>query len=183
VVLGQATGLKYSDPDSLALRVGTAVLGHGFTGRLMGTVRDKEGLTYNIGAGISQDAIADGAWDISASFAPTLLDKGVASTRRELQKWWADGITETELADRKQGLVGGYFVGLSTSGGVAGAILVAIQRGYDLTWLDGYPEAIKALTRTQVNTAIKTHLDPAKMVLVEAGSVKAAGGNPPPAAH
>ena len=183
VVLGQATGLKYSDPDSMALRVGTAVLGHGFTGRLMGTVRDKEGLTYNIGAGMSQDAIADGAWDISASFAPALLDKGVASTRRELQKWWADGITDTELADRKQGLVGGYFVGLSTSGGVAGAILVAVQRGYDLTWLDKYPEAIKALTRTQVNTAIKTHLDPAKMVLVEAGSVKAAGGNPPPAAH
>ena len=183
VVLGQGTGLKYSDPDSLALRVGTAVLGHGFTGRLMGTVRDKEGLTYNIGAGMSQDAIADGAWDISASFAPALLDKGVASTRRELQKWWADGITDAELADRKQGLVGGYFVGLSTSGGVAGAILVAIQRGYDLTWLDGYPEAVKALTRTQVNTAIKTHLDPAKMVLVEAGSVKAAGGTPPPAAH
>jgi len=148
----------------------------------MGTVRDKEGLTYNIGAGVSQDAIADGAWDISASFAPALLDKGVASTRRELQKWWTDGITDTELADRKQGLVGGYFVGMSTTGGVAGAILVAIQRGYDLTWLDGYPEAIKALTRAQVNTAIKTHLDPAKMVLVEAGSVKPAGG-PPPAAH
>ena len=50
VILGQATGLRYRDPDSLALRIGTAILGRGFTGRLMGTVRDKEGLTYNIGA-------------------------------------------------------------------------------------------------------------------------------------
>jgi zinc protease len=174
VILGQATGLTYKDPDALALRVGTAVLGHGFTGRLMGTVRDKEGLTYSISAGLSQDSIADGAWDVSASFAPALLDKGIVSTRRELQKWWADGITDTELADRKQGLVGGYFVGLSTTGGVASTILISLQRGYDLSWLDGYPEAIKALTRAQVNNAIKTHLNPAAMVLVEAGSVKAA---------
>ena len=174
VILGQATGLRYKDPDALALRVGTAVLGHGFTGRLMGTVRDKEGLTYGIGAGLSQDSIVDGAWDVSASFAPALLDRGIASTRREVQKWWADGITDAELADRKQGLVGSYFVGLSTTGGVAGTILTTLQRGYDLTWLDGYPEAIKALTRAQVNNAIKTHLDPATMVLVEAGSVKTA---------
>ena len=31
VMIGQATGLRYRDPDALALRVGTAVLGRGFT--------------------------------------------------------------------------------------------------------------------------------------------------------
>jgi len=173
VILGQATGLKYRDPDTLALRVGTAILGRGFTGRLMGTVRDREGLTYNIGAAVSEDTIADGAWEISASFAPALLEKGVAATRRELLKWWSDGITDSELADRKQGLIGGYFVGLSNTAGLAGTIAVTLQRGYDLTWLDGYPEAVKALTRAQVDNAIKTHLDPATMVLVESGTLKA----------
>jgi zinc protease len=138
----------------------------------MGTVRDKEGLTYNIGAAVSEDTIADGAWDISASFAPGLLDKGVAATRRELQKWWSDGVTDGELANRKQGLIGGYFVGLSNTAGLAGAIVATVQRGYDLTWLDGYPEAVKALTRAEVNNAIKTHLDPSTMVLVEAGTLK-----------
>jgi len=171
IMLGQATGMQYRDPDALALRVGTAVLGRGFTGRLMGTVRDKEGLTYNIGAGMADDTITGGDWEISASFAPALLDKGIASTRRELDKWWADGITDTELADRKQGMIGGYFVGLSTTGGVANTILTAIQRGYDVSWLDRYPEAIKALTRAQINAAIKAHLNPHAMVLVKAGSV------------
>src|ERR1700761_3474692 len=91
MLLGQASGLRYSDPDNLALRVGTAILGRGFTGRLMGTVRDKEGLTYNIAASMGDDTLVDGSWDISASFAPQLLQKGVASTRRELMKWWKDG--------------------------------------------------------------------------------------------
>jgi len=176
VLLGQATGLRYRDPDSLALRVGSAILGRGFTGRLMGTVRDKEGLTYSIGAGMSDDSIVDGAWNISASFAPGLLPKGVASTRRVLEKWWNDGVTEQELATRKQGITGSYFVGLSTTGGLADTILLNTQRGYDLSWLDGYPIAVKALTTTQVNAAIKTRLNPSTMVLVEAGSVAAGSG-------
>ncbi|HEY0802420.1 MAG TPA: pitrilysin family protein [Steroidobacteraceae bacterium] len=174
MILGGASGLRYSDPDSLALRVGTAILGRGFTGRLMGTVRDKEGLTYNIGASMADDSIVDGVWEISASFAPPLLSKGVESTRRELLKWWKEGVTEQELAARKQGVVGSYLVGLSTTLGLAETILVNTQRGYDLSWLDGYPKAVKALTREQVNAAIKAHINPGAMVLVEAGGVPAA---------
>jgi len=174
MLLGQATGLRYIDPDTLALRVGTAIFGRGFTGRLMGTVRDKEGLTYNIGASVADDSIVDGVWQISASFAPALLSKGVESTRRELVKWWTDGVTDQELAARKQGAIGGYFVGMSTTSGLAETILINTQRGFDPTWLDAYPKAVKALTREQVNAAIKTHLNPGTMVLVEAGSLPAA---------
>jgi zinc protease len=173
LILGQATGLRYSDPDGLALHLGTAILGRGFTGRLMGTVRDREGLTYNIGASVRDDTIVDGAWQISASFAPSLLSKGLESTRRELAKWWQDGVTEQELSVRKQGMIGSYAVGLSTTAGLAETILVNTQRGYDLSWLDDYPKALKALTLTQVNAAIKNHLDPNTMQLVEAGSVQA----------
>jgi zinc protease len=171
MLLGQATGLRYSDPDTLALRVGTAILGRGFTGRLMGTVRDKEGLTYNIAASVGDDSIVDGVFEISASFAPALLAKGVDSTRRELTKWWKDGVTDQELATRKQGAIGTYLVGLSTTLGLAETILINTQRGFEPSWLDGYPKALKALTREQVNAAIKTHLNPGTMVLVEAGSV------------
>jgi zinc protease len=178
VMLGQPTGLRYRDPDALPLRVGTAILGRGFTGRLMGTVRDREGLTYNIGAVVGEDSIVDGDWAVSASFAPSLLERGVASTRRVIESWWTDGVTDAELSAHKQGIIGGYRVGLSTAGGVAGAILTSLQRGYDLSWLDDYPQAIGAVTREQVNHAIRTHLDPGAMVLVEAGSVAGAAAAP-----
>jgi zinc protease len=174
VVLGQATGLRYRDPGALALRIGTAVLGRGFTGRLMGAVRDKEGLTYGIGAGVSDDSLTGGDWQLFASFAPSLLGRGIESSRRELQTWWQDGVSDAELAARKQELTGSYFVGLSTTAGVAAAVLATIERGYGLDWLDGYPAAIKALTRAEVNAAIRNHLNPASMVLVEAGTL------PPP---
>ncbi|HXA35271.1 MAG TPA: pitrilysin family protein [Steroidobacteraceae bacterium] len=175
VIIGQPTGLRYKDPDALALHVGTAILGSGFTGRLMGIVRDKEGLTYNISAAVAEDSIVDGSWDVSASFAPSLLDRGFASTRRELLRWWKDGVTDQELAARKQGLIGSYLVGLSTTAGLAGAILQDILRGYDVSRLESFPAAINALTRDQVDSAIKNHLNPNAMVLIKAGSVPAAG--------
>lgn len=171
IMLGQATPLRYRDADTLALRVGTAILGSGFTGRLMSSVRDREGLTYGINAGISEDSFTNGMFAISATFAPQLLDKGIASTRRELQRWWSTGVTAKELEERKSSVIGSYEVSLSTTGGLANALLLAVQRGYDVAWLDEYPRAIRALDLAQVNAAIRAHLDPSKMVLVEAGSV------------
>ncbi len=178
VMLGQPSGLRYRDPDSLALRVGTSVLGQGFTGRLMKTVRDKQGLTYHVAAGMGGDSLVDGSWDISASFAPALLDKGLASSREVLNDWWTGGVTEAELQERKQGEIGSFLVGLSTTGGLAGFILTSLQRGYDVDWLDRYPEAVRALTRDQVNDAIKKHVNPGTMTLVEAGSVPATAAAP-----
>ena len=75
IVFGQASGLRYSDSDYQALKVGTAILGSGFTGRLMGNVRDKEGLTYGIASRLSNDTFSDGDWSITATFAPALLEK------------------------------------------------------------------------------------------------------------
>jgi zinc protease len=57
---------------------------------------------------------------------------------------------------------------------LAETILVNAQRGFDPSWLDAYPKAVRALTRDQVNAAIKAHINPNAMVLVEAGSLPAA---------
>lgn len=171
VVWGQPTGIRYNHPDYQALRVATAILGSGFTGRLMGNVRDKEGLTYGINSRLDGDTFTDGEWKISATFAPALLDKGLASTRRQLLKWHQDGVTEQELANRKTNLVGTFKVGLSTTDGLAASLLAAVHRGYDVTWLDEYPKKIEALTLADVNGAIKKYLNPDSMYLVKAGSV------------
>lgn len=171
VILGQATSLRYKDNGALALRVGTAILGSGFTGRLMKSVRDKEGLTYSINAGMSDDTLNDGSWAINASFAPELLQRGLTSMRRELQSWWSGGVTPAELSARKQNMIGSYEVNFESTSGTARVIQLAVERGFDLTWLDEYPKAVNALTVEQVNGAIKKYIAPGKMVLVKAGSI------------
>ena len=170
IVLGQPSGLRYNDPDYQALRVATAILGSGFTGRLMANVRDKEGLTYDVGSALQNDMVNDGDWRIYGTFAPDLLDKGIASTQRQLKLWFEAGATSVEISARKSNLIGSFKTGLATTGGMAGALLSAVNRGYDVTWLDDFPARVAALSDQQVNAAIKKYLKPESMVLVRAGT-------------
>lgn len=170
VIMGEPTGLRYADPDFLPLSVGTSVLGRGFTGRLLSTVRDTEGLTYGIGAELVGSGQLDHAWVISATFAPSLVKQGLASTNRELSKWHREGITEAELDYRKSALAGSHRVSLATSGGLAEVILSTVRRGLELSWIDDYPKKVAALSLKQVNGTIPRYVDPAKFVTVRAGT-------------
>jgi zinc protease len=102
----------------------------------------------------------DGDWRISATFAPGLLDKGIASTQRQLKLWFDAGATPTEISQRKSNLIGEFKVNLATTGGMAGALLGAVSRGYDVSWLDEFPARVNALSNEQVNAAIKKYRSP-----------------------
>ncbi|MBI5381188.1 MAG: insulinase family protein [Opitutae bacterium] len=172
VLLGQPSGLKYSDPDRIALATGTAVLGGNyFSSRLLAIVRAKEGLTYGIGARLAGDTYTDGQWAIQSTFAPQRLEKGLAATRRELARFVADGVTAEELRDFQAALTGTYKLALATSGGMAEQILTTVQRGLPLSFIDEYPRTVEALTLAQVNGAIRKYLDPEKFITVQAGTL------------
>ncbi len=174
VVMGQPSGLRYSDADYQALRLATAILGDGFTGRLMANVRDKEGLTYGIGSSLRDDMFNDGDWRINATFAPALLDQGIASTQRQLKLWYDKGVTPVEVSARKSNLIGAFKVALTTTDGMAATLLSTVNRGYDVSWLDELPVRVNALTTEQVNASIKKYLKPETMLLVKAGTFGAA---------
>ncbi|MBS0659405.1 MAG: insulinase family protein [Verrucomicrobia bacterium] len=178
VLLGVASTLRHNDPDAVALRLATAVLGSGFTSRLVGNVRDTEGLTYSISAALGKDTVTDGEWRIQASFAPTLLQKGLDSTKRHLNDWIQKGITPDELKQRKSNLIGLYKVDLATTEGMAETILATVLRGNPLSWLDDYPKQINALTLEQVNGAIRKYVKPENLVLIKAGTMPAAPKTP-----
>ena len=171
VVIGQPSGLRAGDADWLALNVGTGVLGRGFTSRLIGNIRDREGLTYGIGAGLAGDSFREGIWQTKATFSPALLDRGLASTRREIESWWRDGVTAGELEYRKSAAAGQFTVTLETTRGLAEQLLRCAERGFPVSWLDEFPGKVRDLTLEQVNDAIRKHLDPAKMVTVKAGTI------------
>lgn len=171
VVLGQASGLRYSDPDSLPLRLGTGILGEGFTGRLMKQVREKEGLTYGIYADMGSDTFSDGSWGVNATFAPALLDKGITSARKVVTDFLASGVTADELAAKKTNYIGKQQVGLATTGGLAVALMTTVQRGLPVSYLDEFPSKVNAITLDQVNAAIRKHVNAEKLVLIKAGTL------------
>ena len=97
-----------------------------------------------------------------------------AAARKHLGEWYQQGVTAQELADHQGNLTGSFKIALSTTDGMAQALLNAVNRGQSVAWLDEYPVKINALTVAEVNGAIKKHLNPEKMFLVKAGTIPGA---------
>ncbi|KAF2337960.1 M16 family metallopeptidase [Flavobacterium nitrogenifigens] len=175
--IGQFTGLKRADADYIPFFIGNYTLGAGFAGRLMQTVRDNDGLTYNISSGLGGNIETGGYWFVNASFNPNLFQKGLDATMVQVDKWVKNGITAEELANKKTNLIGSFKVGMSTTNGMARTILSFIERGLEPNYIDQYPKDIEKATLQQVNDAIKKYIQLDKMIIVKSGSL-AKDGNP-----
>jgi predicted Zn-dependent peptidase len=157
--IGQYTGIHRMDKEFMPFYIGTSILGGGFSGRLMQTVRDNDGLTYSISAFQDGHSNAGGYWAVNASFNPSLFQKGLDATMVQVNKWYNDGITEEELSTRKANITGSFKVGLSTTGALAGRLLSFLERGLEPSFIDQYPRDVDAVTVEQVNDAISKYID------------------------
>ncbi|WP_343590866.1 pitrilysin family protein [Flavobacterium sp.] len=175
--IGQFTGLKRADADYIPFYIGNYTLGAGFAGRLMQTVRDNDGLTYNISSGLGGNIETGGYWFVNASFNPNLFQKGLDATMVQVDKWVKEGITATELENKKTNLIGSFKVGMSTTNGMARTILNFIERGLEPNYIEQYPNDIQKATLQQVNDAIKKYVKLDKMIIIKSGSLDK-DGNP-----
>jgi len=173
--IGQFTGLKRADADYIPFFIGNYTLGAGFAGRLMQTVRDNDGLTYNISSGLGGNIETGGYWFVNASFNPNLFQKGLDATMVQVDKWVKNGITAEELENKKTNLIGSFKVGMSTTNGMARTILSFIERGLEPNYIDQYPKDIDKATLQQVNDAIKKYVQLDKMIIIKSGSLDKEG--------
>ncbi|MFV8341992.1 M16 family metallopeptidase [Flavobacterium sp. XS2P39] len=175
--IGQYTGLKRADADYIPFYIANYTLGAGFAGRLMQTVRDEDGLTYNISSGLGGNINTGGYWMVNASFNPTLFQKGLDATMVQVTKWVKEGITLEELGNKKTNLIGSFKVGMATTNGMTRTILGFIERGLEPSYIEQYPKDIEKVTLKEVNDAIKKYIQLDKMIIIKSGSLDK-DGNP-----
>ena len=178
IYIGLPIGIDRDHEDYYPLMFGTYILGGNFSARLMQTVRDEQGLTYNIQSWIGGvDNGNDGYWLIGGSFAPPMVAQGHEASIEQLNKWVEGGVTQAEVDAKKSTITGSYKVGLATTRGLAGQILTNAERGRPNSYLDDFPEMINELTVDQINNVIQKYINNEKLVFVAAGSLDK-DGNP-----
>jgi len=164
VRMGHAVPIRRDHEDHPALYVGNYILGGNFSARLMNEVRDEKGLTYHIGSGLSGVSTRyAGYWQTQVTLSHDALEEGIAATTDVIRAFVEEGATEEELADKKTTITGSYTVGLATTGRLAQSILTNAERGFDIDYLDRFPQEIEALTLEEVNNAVRTYLHPDDM--------------------
>lgn len=173
--IGSYLPLLMNDSDLPAFIFGLSVLGKwgGFSGRLMSTVREKEGLTYGIYARAEGMTTTEpGFWRVMTFFSPKDTIKGITSTLREINKITKGGITQSEfvrfrtIMKTQESLI---FDSLSaTTNSVHGKLVAGLQ------WSDylKIQEGLYSCTRTQINSSLKKYLGSDKLTISAAGPTK-----------
>ncbi|PSQ98424.1 MAG: insulinase family protein [Bacteroidetes bacterium SW_11_64_17] len=171
VRLGHPLSIRRDHDDYTALYVGSYILGGNFAARLMSVVRDELGLTYSIRSSLSGVTTRyAGSWQTSVTLSHDTLEDGIAATTDVIRDFVAQGATADELDAKKTTITGSYTVGLATTERLAQSILTNAERGFDVSYLDTFPEEVRALTLAEVNAAVRQHFDPEALQEALAGT-------------
>lgn len=174
VRLGHAVAVRRQSDDFLPTYAGVYALGGNFSSRLMQTVRDEQGLTYGVHALLRASSDDhDGVVRVGISLSQENLERGIEAVRHEVRQFVEEGVTAEALAPTQTTLAGQHVVALATTGGIAARLLVNAQRGFDVGYLDRYPDLVRALTPEAVTAAVREHVRPDELHVAVAGTLPA----------
>jgi zinc protease len=168
--------LQDTDPDYPALTLAAHVLGGGeFGSRLNARIRQKDGLSYGVGAELSASAFEPiGELQFYAIFAPQNRAKVQAGFDEELARFVKDGITPAELVEAKQAILAQRATTRTSDTAVAGGWTAKLHQGRTFAWSADQDARLSALTVDQVNAAIRKWIVPANADWSVAGTFDAA---------
>ncbi len=170
--IGLPASLRRSDPEFVAARIANNALGlDTLSSRLGVVVREKNGLTYGIYSTFSDIKFGGAPWTIQLSVNPKVIDKALALVADVVNDYRANGITDKELADEIGRASGSFQVALRTPAGMAAQLCSLELMGMDVSAMDAYVPQLKAVTKDQVNAAIRKYFDLDHAVTVVAGTL------------
>ena len=166
-----------SDPDFPAMVLGNYMLGGGggVNNRLANRIRQKDGLSYGVGSQFAASPLdRSGSFTAFAIYAPQNAAKLEAAFQEEVARALKDGFTAQEVADAKSGWVQGQQVGRAQDAALSRKLDSNLYVGRTLAWDAELEKKIAALTPDEIVAAMRRHIDPAKITIVQAGDFKEA---------
>lgn len=168
---GEQIVMRDNHPDYPALVIGNYILGAGaLSSRLGDRIRQKEGLSYGVGSGLSAHPIDERTrLTLFAITNPENRQKLLDAMNEEISKLLADGVTEEELSAAKQGFLQSEQLARTSDAELCMAIAGTIFANRDMSYHDQFEKSIADLTVAKVNAALKKYIDPARLVIFAAG--------------
>lgn len=172
--IGAHVPITLHHPDYVAVRFAANVLGiRGFAGRLMSTVRDKEGLTYDIYA-VPETFTSDeqGMLRIFSFFTPENSAQGITSTFREVKKFFKKGVGQAEYEKFKEITVTKQTLLQDSLMGQLNDLHAFNAEGFTVEEISSFKEKVQLLKRAEINAVIKKYFNPKNFVVCGAGPTK-----------
>jgi len=169
IYLGQP-GMRRDDPDFFALYVANHPFGGGgFSSRLVGTIREDNGLAYSVSSYFSPMR-EKGPFMINMQTRADQTDQALSLLQAELEKYVAQGANREELERSLSNITGSYPLSLDSNSKLLGSL--AMMAFYDLPvdYLDTYIANVRKVDQNAVRQVLKTRIDIDKLVTVIVGN-------------
>jgi zinc protease len=173
-MLGElALPLNDLSADYPAMSVASLILGDTGNSRLWQRVREKEGLSYGVGAFLQPGHVdLNSSLELSAAYAPENRERLAKALTEELQRIVKDGVTETEVAEAKAGLLKRRQLSRTQDPSLAASLVQQEHLGRTFETSAKIDAAIGALTVADVNAALRKYVKPEAFAFVYAGTFK-----------
>ena len=164
-------GLPRSSDDYYAAQIANAVLGGGFTSRLIDEIRVNRSLTYGIDSSFAAQE-AGGSFGVSTFTKIETTRALLDATETVLRKTAQQGVTPTELQKVKGFMVGMYAVQMQTPEALAGQLTDIEVFGLPKDYLQSYLPRLRSITLADANRIAKTYFAPENLSVVLVGPAK-----------
>jgi zinc protease len=158
--------ISRNDPDYFPLLVGNYSLGGGgFVSRLMKEVREKRGYAYSVYSYFAPRKMP-GPFEIGLQTKREQAGDALKVVDQVLSEFISKGPTAQELAAAKKNMIDGLALRLDSNAKLLTYLSAIGFYGLPLTYIDEFPDKVRAVTAEQVRKAFSKHVTAENLVTV-----------------
>jgi len=163
------TTIARRDPRYYAYWLMNIVFGqYALGGRLGDNIRERQGMAYYVSSTLDAN-VAEGPLTIRSGVSPANVDRAIAAIDAEVAALARDGVTQPELDDSRQYLIGSIPRALETNAAIANFLQTEELFGLGLDYDGRLPDLLRAVTLDDVSAAARTAVAVDRATVVVAG--------------
>ena len=156
------------DPDRYPLQVLNTILGRGMSSRLFKEVRERRGLAYSVGSGVSRYNDI-GTMSVSAGVTLDHLEEATTVIRDELFKLTAEAPGEEEITKARDFSTGNFRLGLESTMALAQRAGEALLMTGEIEPIEEVVDSINAVTPADVTRVAQRLFKPGAFAMSVVG--------------
>lgn len=173
IIMGHA-GIPRNHPDYYAVHVMNYILGGGgFSSRLTDSVRNERGLAYSVYSTFSADKNI-GIFETVMQTKNETAEEAIRIVKSEIERIRREKVTQEELQNAKDYLIGSFPLRLDTNGAVASFLTWEEFYGLGFDYPERYPDLIGGVSQEDVLRVAHQYLQPEKLIVVVVADQKKA---------
>ncbi len=171
-LVGVPVQLSVTSADYLAAAVANKALGGDtLSARLGKEIREKRGLTYGVSCSLGDAWVEGGLWAVRMTTSGANLGQAVPLISQLVAEFVRDGIGEAELELERAGLINAFVMSLDAPVDIARTITMYEASGRGVAAMDSYEQRAMAVTKADVDAALRKHFRITDAVTVIAGTL------------